>query len=68
MSQFKASIGRDVPKAGDTRVVFSIRTARGIRMELDGTFTEDVVLAAWKAMHEDMAKRASSVASKEGGA
>ncbi|BAO88965.1 hypothetical protein [Caballeronia cordobensis] len=67
MSQFKASIGRDVPKTGDTRVVFSIRTARGTRMELDGTFTEDVVLAAWKAMHEDMAKRASSVASKEAG-
>jgi hypothetical protein len=64
MSQFKASIGRDIPKAGDTRVVFSIRTARGTRMELDGTFTEDVVLAAWKAMHEDMAKRASS--DKEG--
>lgn len=59
MSAFKATIGREVPKEGDTRVVFSIRTARGTRMELDGVFTEEIVLAAWKQLHEDMANRAT---------
>jgi hypothetical protein len=42
MAAFNVSIGREVPKEGDTCVVFSIRTARGTRMELDGTFTQAV--------------------------
>jgi hypothetical protein len=57
MSDFKARIGREVPAAGKTRIVFSIRTARGTRMELEGTFTEGVVLDAWTKLHADMANQ-----------
>ncbi|WP_321878437.1 hypothetical protein [Paraburkholderia bannensis] len=50
MSDFKARLGRDVPKEGETRVVFSIRTSRNNRLELDGTFDEAVVLRLWKEL------------------
>lgn len=58
MSEFKARIGREVPKENETRLVFSIRTSRGNRMELDGTFDEAVVLRLWTELHENQAKRA----------
>lgn len=61
MAEFKARIGREVPKDGETRVVFSIRTARGTRMELEGTFSEEVVLDAWKGLHADLSKRGGAV-------
>jgi hypothetical protein len=61
VADFKARIGREVPKAGETRVVFSIRTARGTRMELDGTFNEEAVLKAWKDLHADLSKRGGAV-------
>lgn len=50
-ADFKARIGREVPPEGKTRVVFSIRTALGNRLELDGVYDEAVVLQAWKALH-----------------
>jgi hypothetical protein len=50
---FKARIGREVPKEGETRVVFSILTARGTRMEIDGTYPEAVVLEAWAKFFKD---------------
>ena len=61
MSDFKARIGREVPKEGETRVVFSIRTARGTRMELEGTFNEETVLKAWQELHADLSKRGGAV-------
>jgi hypothetical protein len=57
MADFKARIRREVPKEGETRVVFSIRTARGTRMELEGTFNEETVLKAWQELHADLSKR-----------
>ncbi|RQS39741.1 hypothetical protein [Burkholderia sp. Bp8990] len=54
---FKARIGRDIPKEGETRVVFSIRTSRGNRLELDGLFDEAVVLKAWSELCANQAKR-----------
>jgi hypothetical protein len=61
MADFKARIGREVPKEGETRVVFSIRTARGTRMELEGTFNEEAVLKAWQDLHADLSKRGGDV-------
>lgn len=61
MADFKARIGREVPKEGETRVVFSIRTARGTRMELDGTFNEEAVLKAWQDLHADLSRRGGAV-------
>lgn len=56
MPDFKARIGREVPQEGKTRVVFSIRTSRGSRLEIDGVYDEAVVLAAWKFVCANDAK------------
>ncbi|WP_175837084.1 hypothetical protein [Burkholderia anthina] len=58
MSDFKARIGRELPKENETRVVFSIRTSLGNRLEIDGTFDECVVLKLWTELHQNQAKRA----------
>ncbi|MBN3839308.1 hypothetical protein [Burkholderia sp. Ac-20349] len=55
--EFKARIGRDVPKQGEIRVVFSMRTARGNLLELDGVVDEDVALKAWNDLYANQAKR-----------
>lgn len=57
MSDFKARLGREVPKENETRVVFSIRTSRGNRLELDGMFDEAAVLKAWSDLCANQAKR-----------
>lgn len=51
MPDFKARIGREVPKQGEVRVVFSIRTSSGSRLELNGTYTERSVQVALAALH-----------------
>ncbi|HDR9163636.1 TPA: hypothetical protein QDB28_004040 [Burkholderia vietnamiensis] len=56
-TEFKARIGRDVPKQGEIRVVFSMRTARGNRLELDGVFDEEVALKAWSDLYANQVKR-----------
>jgi hypothetical protein len=61
MSDFKARLGRDLPKDGTTRVVFSIRTSRGNRLELDGTFEEEIVLKVWRELCANQAKREEGV-------
>jgi len=53
MPEFKARIGREVPKQGETRVVFSIRTADGSRLEVNGTYPEQRVSAALAALYGD---------------
>lgn len=58
MSDFKARLGREVPKENETRVVFSIRTSRNNRLELEGTFDEAVVLRLWSELNANQAKRA----------
>jgi hypothetical protein len=50
MSDFKASMPRQTPPQGRTTVVFSIKTARGTRLELAGEYDEDGVLALWKGL------------------
>jgi len=60
MSEFKARIGREVPRENETRVVFSIRTSRNNRLELDGVFDEEVVLALWEQLCANQAKRADA--------
>jgi hypothetical protein len=61
MTDFKARIGREVPPDGKTRVVFSIRTARGNRLELDGVFDEEAVLEAWQKLHAALSKQGKAV-------
>ncbi|MDN8066294.1 hypothetical protein [Burkholderia vietnamiensis] len=57
MSDFKARIGRDIPKEGETRAVFSIRTSRGNRLEMYGLFDEAIVMKAWRELCANLAKR-----------
>ncbi|WP_322068963.1 hypothetical protein [Paraburkholderia bannensis] len=57
MSDFKARLGREVPKESETRVVFSIRTSKNNRLELDGMFDEAVVLKIWGELCANQAQR-----------
>jgi hypothetical protein len=48
--EFRARMPRDIPKEGRTRVVFSIKTSRGNRLELDGEYDEAEILKLWTAL------------------
>lgn len=45
--EFKARMPRETPPPARTHVVFSIKTCRGSRLELDGEYDEAAILKLW---------------------
>ena len=44
---WKATLPRATPPAGETSVVLAVKTCRGTRLELAGDLPEQQALAAW---------------------